>query len=381
MTTTILVAGNSLDVEELFRGAGIVTRVAVERLEGGASVGLDRPSVLVADLRGRTRLPAWVSDWRRRSPNLPVVLVASSPDPALVLAAMRSGITECLVEPVTRADAEAAIWRVTVGGPGEPGEIFAFIGAKGGVGTTTLAVNAAVALSRAAGGTLFVDLNLAGGDAAILLGGDPRFSVLDALANTHRADEAFFRGLLTTTPSGVPLLASPAAPFASPIEPARLGALLDFARQRYRHIVIDVPRNGSGAREVLEVASVVVIVANQELATLRSAAVLAAAARERRDLDSIRAVLNRYDDRAALDNTDIEDALGLPVAARIPSDYRAVADAASRMQPLVTSKHRVGRSIAQFARELARVPADDERGLGVLSRMSASVAAALSGGF
>ena len=381
MTTTILMAGNNPDVEELFRSAGLVRRVAAEGFETGASAVTEPADVLIADLRGRSRLPAWLSDWKRRSPRTPVVLVTTSPDPALVLAAMRSGISECLVEPITRADAQAAIRRVTTGETTTTGEIFAFVGAKGGVGTTTLAVNTAAVISRAAGGTLLVDLNLAGGDAAVLLGADPRFSVVDALANTHRADEAFFRGLLTATPCGLPLLAASTAPLASAIDPTRLQALLDFVRERYRYTIIDVPRAGSGAREVLDAANVVVIVANQELAALRSAAAIAAAARASREVDAIRAVLNRYDSDAPLDKKDVEEIVGLPVCARIPSQYRIAADAANRGEPIVTSRHEIGRTIARFARELARLPAEHgERGTGVLSRTAASVASMLSGG-
>ena len=380
MTTTILMAGNNPDVEELFRSAGLVTRVAAELFETGASVTAQPPDVLIADLRGRSRLPAWLSDWKRRSPGTPVVLVTRSPDPALMLAAMRSGISECLVEPITRADAQAAIGRVTRGEAAGTGEIFAFVGAKGGVGTTTVAINAAAAISRAAGGTLLIDLNLAGGDAAVLLGADPRFSVLDALANTDRADETFFRGLLTDTPCGLPLLASPAAPFGSAIDPARLRALLEFVRQRYRYTVIDVPRAGSASREVLDAAGVVVIVANQELATLRSAAVLAAAARDAHGVEAIHAVLNRYDDNAPLDKNDVEETVGLPVLARIPSHYRVVADAANRGEPVVTSKHEIGRAIARFAGELARLPRERRtRGMGMLSRVGASLAATFNG--
>ena len=380
MTTTILIAGNNPDIEELFRGAGMVSRVPAERFETAAAVVSERPDVLIADLRGRSRLPAWLSDWRRRCAGTPVVLVTSAPDPALVLAAMRSGISECLVEPITRADAQAAVWRLTSGETAGSGEIFAFVGAKGGVGTTTLAVNAAAAISRAAGGTLFIDMNLAGGDAAILLGADPRFSVADALANTHRADEAFLRGLLTATPCGLPFLAAPATPLGPTVEPARVRALLDFVRQRYRYVVIDVPRAGFATGEVLDAASVIIIVANQELAALRSAAVLAGAARGGREGDALRAVLNRYDQHAALDTKDVEETVGLPVVARIPSKYGVVADAANRGEPVVMSKDEIGRRIARFAHELARLPAGRERGMGVLSRMSASVAAALTGG-
>ena len=78
-----------------------------------------------------------------------------------------------------------------------------FVGAKGGVGTTTVAVNVATALAKLAGTerTLLIDLHVANGDAAVFLGAEPRFSIVDALENTHRLDEAFFRGLIVRTQS------------------------------------------------------------------------------------------------------------------------------------------------------------------------------------
>ena len=78
-----------------------------------------------------------------------VVIVASQMDPAMMLEAMRAGVSEFVTDPVTRPDLSAAVERV-VGqhaAPAAPGQVLAFVGAKGGVGTTTLAVNVAAALA------------------------------------------------------------------------------------------------------------------------------------------------------------------------------------------------------------------------------------------
>ncbi len=91
------------------------------------------------------------------------------------------------------------------------GQIFAFVGAKGGVGTTTIAVNVATALAQSLEDerTLLMDFHLSYGDAAVFLGAEPRFSVADAMENTHRLDEAFFESLVVQSKStGVHLLAS-----------------------------------------------------------------------------------------------------------------------------------------------------------------------------
>src|SRR5262249_59307217 len=82
------------------------------------------------------------------------------------------------------------------------GELYAVLGAKGGVGATTVAVNVATALASTKKSTLLIDLHSGGGDAALFLGAEPRFSVLDALENTHRLHAALLKGLVVKTTAG-----------------------------------------------------------------------------------------------------------------------------------------------------------------------------------
>ena len=135
----------------------------------------------------------------------------SSLDPKLMLEALRAGVNECVTAPLKQDELAAAIDRLIEhrGSAEHQGDIFVFVGAKGGVGTTTVAVNTATALAQEApGSTLFIDMHLAYGDAAVFLGVESRFSVLDALENTHRLDKAFLKGLVTRTKSRLDLLAS-----------------------------------------------------------------------------------------------------------------------------------------------------------------------------
>ena len=124
------------------------------------------------------------------------LLVCSTLAPTLMLEGMRAGIRECVAEPLDPAELEAALARVAAKGATD-GQVFAFIGAKGGVGTTTTAVNVAIELSRSAPKrTLLMDLHMSNGDAGLFLGEQPRFSVADALENMHRLDEGFLRSLV-----------------------------------------------------------------------------------------------------------------------------------------------------------------------------------------
>ena len=128
--------------------------------------------------------------------------------------------------------------------------VFAFVGAKGGVGTTTTAVNVATALSASAQAqVLLIDLHLAHGDAAVFLGAEPRFSVVDALENMHRLDEAFFKSLVTRSKAGPDLLASSDRALVATGAHQGIRRLVEFAARVYRYTVLDVPRSDAAALE------------------------------------------------------------------------------------------------------------------------------------
>ena len=173
-------------LSQLVRDTGMAcSALAREALSAIAQPGAAQPDVLIADLRGQEEMPPSIAALRRNHPGTGVLLVVSKLDPAQMLAAMRAGVNECIAEPVSLADLKAAIRRL-VGSlaPVIHGETFAFIGAKGGVGATTVAVNIATALALAnPDSTLLIDLNVSWGDAAVFLGAEPRFSVKDALEN------------------------------------------------------------------------------------------------------------------------------------------------------------------------------------------------------
>src|SRR6266849_5610209 len=119
------------------------------------------PDVLVLDIRDGGEMPQVVAEIRRLHPSTGVVIVGSALDPTMLLAAMRAGVNELVTDPVTKDNLEAAIARVLGQRPGsENGQVFAVVGAKGGVGATTVAVNVATTLGSIGGpkSTLLIDL-------------------------------------------------------------------------------------------------------------------------------------------------------------------------------------------------------------------------------
>jgi pilus assembly protein CpaE len=272
-----------------------------------------------------------------------------------MLEVMRAGVTEFLTEPLTQSDLQAAIDRVAAQRPvSDPGQVFAFLGGKGGVGTTTLAVNVAAALAKAeASSTLLIDLHIAYGDAALFVGAEPRFSVADALENIHRLDDSFLRTLVGRTADGLELLASSDRAMVGPVDVRSVRGLIDCAARRYPYVVLDVPRSDSAMLDSLELATTIIVVANQELSTLRSASRMAAALRQRYGKDRVAVVVSRYDHAAEIGRKEIERVMGGPVAQVFQSDYRLALGALNVGRPLVLDNHnKLAASFASFARGL-----------------------------
>jgi pilus assembly protein CpaE len=290
-----------------------------------------------------------------------------------MLEAMRAGVTECVAEPLSPKALDEAVRRVLTNALPQPaGQVFAFIGAKGGVGASTLAVNAAAALGRdSEGNVLLIDLHTGHGDAAIFLGAEPRFSVLDALDNIQRVDESFFNGVVEKAVGSVHLLASPTRPRPGVVDQKRIRALLETAAQMYRTTVLDVPRSDITMIDSLDHATTIVVVTSQEISSLRNAARIAETLRGRYGSGRIKVVVNRFHRDAVIAQEDVERVVGTDVKP-IPSDYKVAVEALNAGRPVVLDmESRLAKALATFAKELAGVTKERaEKPAGVLGRLA-----------
>jgi pilus assembly protein CpaE len=354
------------ELEQLLHQCNMrATRGSAAELAALAYPSAKQPDVIIVDTRGARAIPSSMAAVKRQHPNIGVLVVASESDPTVLLEAMRAGANEFLQEPLSAPALEQAVSRLLAhrGAPAANGEVFAFVGAKGGVGTTTAAVNVATALAKVAPSqTLLVDLHLAHGDAAILFGAEPRFSIIDALENTHRFDEAFFRGLVTPTKAGPELLASSDRALLPFGDVQRFRSVLEFAAQLYRYVILDVPRSDGTALDALGAASQIVVVTNQELSAARSASRLAAALRQRYGRDRVLVIVSRVDKHAEITQTDIEKVVGSKIDHMLPSDYRLALDALNRGRPLALHNHNIlAAGFRGLARSLAKIEPEPQR--------------------
>jgi pilus assembly protein CpaE len=342
-------------LEELVRTSGLRPAVAsAVDLLTLTHRGAAQPDVLIVDVRGHAQVPTALAVLKRQHPTTSVILVASELAPALILEAMRAGVNECVAEPLSADQLGGAISRVIAQRTAPAGgQVFAFVGAKGGVGTTTLAVNVATALAASDASTLFIDMHPAYGDAAVLLGAEPRFSLIDAIENTHRLDLAFFNGLTTQSDAGVTLLASSEHAPTSSIDVHRIRLLLDFAVRNFRYTVLDLPRSTPAMLDALEAASSIVVVTNQELASVRGASRVAAALSRRYGRDKVSVVVSRFDKSADIGINDIEQAVHAPLRFTFPSDYRLALQALNAGRPFVLDgSSKLATAVLEFTKAL-----------------------------
>jgi pilus assembly protein CpaE len=287
------------------------------------------PDVLLLDLRGERRLPSELGGFKRRHPKTGVVIVASQLDPSLMLEAMRAGVTEWVTDPLTADDLKAAIQRVVsqLSVARAPSRVFAFVGAKGGVGTTVAAANVAAALAAEPNSqVLMADMHVDSyGDAGLLFGVEPKFTVVDALDNVHRLDQAFLGTLVIRAKPGLDLLASAERPSLHPPDGKKVRDLIERLAANYATVVLDMGRADLGT-----------IVLRQRLGK-----------------DRLAVVISRYDAGMDIGQDDIERVVGLPVWGAFPNDYRLVTSSANDGRPFaLDSKAKLPAAVRQFAKRL-----------------------------
>jgi pilus assembly protein CpaE len=217
-----------------------------------------------------------------------------------------------------------------------------------------------------------MDLHLTGGDAAVFLGVEPRFSLVDAVENTRRLDRTFFRSLVTHALPNLDLLASPERAGLTRIESERIRPVIDFVASEYAHTVLDLAHSDPAGLDSLDMVNTIVVVVNQELATVRSASRLVTFLKQRYGQEKLNLVLTRSDRQADIGQEDVERATGLEVSWTFPSDYRRALLALNKGRPLTFENHNdLSGAFKRYASRLAGVQPKQraERPAGIFGRL------------
>ena len=256
-----------------------------------------------------------------------VMVIGHSNDVQLYRELLKRGVSEYLVAPVsvmTVITAISGIYREA--GTEKLGQVYAFIGAKGGVGSSTVAHNVAWTMARLFGSdVILADLDLAFGTAGLDFNLDPSQGIADAVFGADRLDEVLLDRLLAKCEDHLSLLAAPAALDKSyDFGEDAFDQVLEIVQSNVPTVVLDVPHIWSAwARKTLVAADQVVVTAAPDLANLRNAKSIVDFLRQARPNDTPpKLVLNQVGvpKRPEIKPEDFAAALQLEPIATIPFD-------------------------------------------------------------
>lgn len=216
----------------------------------GNSLDKGRYSILVYDLDTTKKNSVRRFDhfMRERPPAVPVIVLSPSVDDEMVRWFLRLRVADWIKTPLSPAELLAACVRVVGHAPTAKGQLkcITFIGAKGGVGTTTLAIHAGLLLAdakRGGGATCVIDLDLHQGACADYLDLKQNWKLDELIPNPERLDSHLLEVMLSRHESGLAVLASQLPHHEpAPYEPEVITSVLDLACAEFANLVIDLPR-------------------------------------------------------------------------------------------------------------------------------------------
>ncbi len=207
-------------------------------------------------------------------PNTKVVIVGHYNDVWLYRELMKAGISEYIVAPISLADVIGVISAIFVNPEAEPlGKTLAFVGAKGGVGSSTIAHNLSWNISNLFSSEVVVaDLDLPFGTANINFDQDPTQGIAEAVFAPERIDEVYLDRLLAKCAENLSMLAAPSTlDRVYDFDKESFSQIIDVVQRSAPYVVLDVPHAWNGwTKSVLTLADEVIITATPELANLRN---------------------------------------------------------------------------------------------------------------
>lgn len=305
------------------------------------------PEVVFLDLnRSPEPFLQFAAQLRRAWPAVKLVACSASvpPNPQLLLDAMRSGVQDFIAKPVEEATLRELLQRLEKDLHSTETELVAnnklivIMGAKGGVGATTVAVNLGVQLVTFANKrTALLDFARPLGNAHLLLDVHHRFGIRDSVENLNRLDSHFFAGLLTTHKTKLELLGGVTQPEEwQGIDVAKLDRVVNVAQNSFDIVLADMGSQFSSEwSAILRMARLILIVAEANVPSLWTL--------ERRlmalqgfgiEANRARIIINRWhkgDDEIL---KSIEKQISRPVFACFPNDFRKASQAMNLGTPL-----------------------------------------------
>jgi pilus assembly protein CpaE len=356
---------------EAVQSAGLDRRLAKAHLTikmGGMDAAIETyhsvptPNVIILETTGSDDILAGLDELATVcDAGTRVVLIGNESDQAPYRELVRRGVSDYVVGPVETLDVVRAICGLFSASEAVAvGRIIAIVGAKGGVGASTVAHNVAWAIAHdLALDSVVIDLDMAFGTASLDYNKDPLQGIANAVFSAERPDSAFIERLLAKCNDHLSLLAAPAAlDRVYDFGADAFDAIFDTLRLTTPCIVLDIPHQWSGwTRRALVGADDILIVAEPDLANLRNAKNMlsmlkAARPNDRPPLYCLNQV--GMSKRPEISPREFAKAMENQSIGSIPFDPRMFGTAANNGQMIaeISARHRISKMFVQIAQQL-----------------------------
>ncbi|HTZ41543.1 MAG TPA: AAA family ATPase [Syntrophales bacterium] len=293
-------------------------------------------------------------------------ITSKSTNPDVLIQALRMGVKEFIPQPVNEAELRKALVRFRDGseaaaavskGPQRKGQIIDLLGVKGGVGTTTIAVNLADSLVRLEGklSVAIIDMNRLFGEIPLFLSLEHVFNWVDVSKNITRLDATYLTGILYQHRSGLRVLPSPDRVDDSyTVTPQVIESLLRLMRQMFDYVIIDSGQAVDDiSKMILRSADKVLLVSGLSLPCLINVKKLL---KIFRDLGYppepwVEVVFNRFDRKSIISLREAEQSTGKKPFWVVPNDFNATMNAINQGKPL--SMVEPGAEVTQAIEDMA----------------------------
>ena len=376
MAAKILVVDDDPNVQRLLgytlKQEGYEVIAAADGAEGFKRWSEDEPALILLDVMlpkiDGYQVAAKIRAEEGGSSHVPIIMLTAEAEVEQKIRGLRAGADDYLVKPFHPAELLARIKSLLarfapadeIGRP-PLGRVLAFYGAKGGVGTTTIAINVAIALKREVGRRVaLVDANLQFGDHRVFLDlGLDRKSIVDAVS-APAIDADLLRGVMVEHESEVDLLLAPPSPeMAELVTKEHMSHIIDALRGMYDYVVVDVDKRLDDLNlGVFDSADHVYVVMTADLSCLKNVRlVLETLGHIGYEEERVKLVLNRSNAFTGINAKTAEGALRRPIDLQVLNEYRGAISALNSGAPVMLTKSDspLGRSFNDVARAIDRV--------------------------
>ncbi len=380
--TKVLVVDDDLNIQRVLvftlKQEGFEVHVASDGQAGVEMAAAIQPDLVLMDV-AMPKLDGYAATQQIRAAEqgrrVPIIMLTAEADVEQRVRGLRAGADDDIVKPFHPLELIARIKALLARSGGGPrqlatadkatlGRLISFYGAKGGVGTTTMAINTAIALATKSNRrTALLDANLQFGDERVFLDlGLDSNSIVNAISEPD-LDSELLKRFMVSHHSGIELLLAPPNPEQADIvaerqrtDPGSLTTILALLRKAYDYTLVDTGRTiDDFTLQLFDESDVIYVIMTADLSCLKNVRlVLETMGSLGFSRDKVQLVLNRSNAYTGINVDNAESALGRKIDHQVINEYRGAISALNSGEPFMSSRPDgpLGQNVARFAQEI-----------------------------